>query len=72
MITAAGYRDSFAFDDALARPGVTAPALQHLVEGRLLRVDERFGVKPLELTHDVLTRSSRRAATFDAPGWWSW
>ena len=56
LITAAGYRDSFAFDDALARPGVTGPALLHLVSGRLLRVDERSGVKRLELTHDVLTR----------------
>ena len=56
LITAAGYRDNFAFDDALARPGVTGPALLHLVSGRLLRVDERSGVKRLELTHDVLTR----------------
>ncbi|MBL8329938.1 MAG: WD40 repeat domain-containing protein [Rubrivivax sp.] len=56
LITTAGYRDSFAFDDALARPGVTADALWRLVSGRLLRVDERFGVRRLELTHDVLTR----------------
>ena len=56
LITAAGYRDSFAFDDALARPGITKEALDSLVTGRLLRVDERFGVRRLELTHDVLTR----------------
>lgn len=56
LITAAGYRDSFAFDDALARPGLTAEALQRLVGGRLLRIDERFGARRLELTHDVLTR----------------
>lgn len=56
LITAAGYRDSFAFDDALARPGVTQEALARLIAGRLLRVDERFGVRRLELTHDVLTR----------------
>ena len=54
LITAAGYRDSFAFDDALARRGVTAAALERLVAGRLLRIDERFGVRRLELTHDVL------------------
>lgn len=56
LITAAGYRDSFAHDDALARPGVTAQALDSLVAARLLRLDERFGVRRLELTHDVLTR----------------
>ena len=56
LITAAGYRDSFAHDDALARPGVSAQALDSLVAARLLRLDERFGVRRLELTHDVLTR----------------
>lgn len=56
LITAAGYRDSFAYDDALARPGLGADALDRLVAGRLLRMDERFGVRRLELTHDVLTR----------------
>jgi formylglycine-generating enzyme required for sulfatase activity len=55
LITSAGYRDSFAFDDAQALPGVSAAALDGLVAGRLLRVDERFGVRRLELTHDVLT-----------------
>jgi WD40 repeat protein len=56
LITEAGYRDSHAFDDALALPGVTRAAVEHLVAGRLLRVDDRFGVRRLELTHDVLTR----------------
>jgi hypothetical protein len=56
LITATGYRDSRAFDDALARPGVTSQALDTLVAGRLLGMDERFGVRRLELTHDVLTR----------------
>lgn len=56
LITAAGYRDAFAYDDALARPGVSSEALEKLVAGRLLRLDERFGARRLELTHDVLTR----------------
>jgi WD40 repeat protein len=56
LITEAGYRDSYAFDDALALPGVTRTAVDQLVAGRLLRVDDRFGVRRLELTHDVLTR----------------
>ncbi|MBL8351029.1 MAG: hypothetical protein JNL87_12035 [Burkholderiaceae bacterium] len=56
LITATGYRDSYAYDDALARPGVRRDALDSLVASRLLRVDERFGARRLELTHDVLTR----------------
>ncbi len=59
LITGAGYRNSFAYDDALDRPGVTSEALEGLVAGRLLRFDERFGVRRLELTHDVLTRVVR-------------
>ena len=64
LLTMQGYRDSYAFDDALALPGVTQKALDQLVNDRLLRVDDRFGVRRLELTHDVLTivvRESRDA-----------
>ena len=39
LITATGYRDSRAFDDALARPGATSQALETLVAGRLLGMD---------------------------------
>lgn len=56
LITEAGFRDSHALDDAVALPGVSRAAIDQLVEGRLLRVDDRFGVRRLELTHDVLTR----------------
>ena len=56
LITDRGYRDSFALEDALELPGVSREAIDRLVAGRLLRVDERFGVRRLELTHDVLTR----------------
>ncbi len=67
LITARGYRDSHALEDALALPGVSAEALDALVHRRLLRVDERQSVRRIELTHDVLTRvvqesrDSRRA-----------
>jgi WD40 repeat protein len=64
LLTMQGYRDSYAFDRALALPGVTQKALERLVNDRLLRVDDRFGVRRLELTHDVLTsvvRESRDA-----------
>lgn len=59
LLTAKGFRDSYAFDDALLEPGVTQEALDELVTRRLLRGDERFGVRRLELTHDVLTRVVR-------------
>jgi len=56
LITEAGHRDSHALDDALTLPGVTLAAVEQLVSGRLLAVDDRFGVRRLELAHDVLTR----------------
>ncbi|MGH8577021.1 MAG: hypothetical protein ACREXJ_08940, partial [Gammaproteobacteria bacterium] len=62
LLTDQGYRDSYALEDALRLPGITRPAIDVLVARRLLRVDERFGVRRLELTHDVLTsvvRASR-------------
>ena len=59
LLTDKGYRDSYALDDALELPGITQLAIDELVTRRLLRVDERFGVRRLELTHDVLTRVVR-------------
>ncbi|KVD78224.1 hypothetical protein WJ78_08640 [Burkholderia ubonensis] len=56
LITDRGYRDSYDFEDALALPGVSAQGLEQLVRRRLLRIDERRGVRRIELTHDVLTR----------------
>jgi WD40 repeat protein len=72
LVTPTGVRDSRALDDALARPGVGADEVQRLVDGRLLRMDDRFGVQRLELTHDVLTgviaerRRTRRAQEAEA------
>jgi hypothetical protein len=54
LLTAAGYRDSCALDNALAAPGVTQSALQILADRRILRREERGGLVRLELIHDVL------------------
>ena len=54
LVTDSGYRNSAALDEALHTPGVTAEAIDQLVERRIVR---REGAGPrarLELTHDVL------------------
>ena len=45
----------------MRRPGVTAEAIESLIERRLLRRDERDGPPRLELTHDVLVEPTRRS-----------
>ena len=68
LLTAAGYRDSCALDNALAEPGVSEAAIQSLVDRRILRREERGGLVRLELIHDVLamvakaSRDARREA----------
>ncbi len=68
LLTAAGYRDSCALDNALAEPGVSPAAIQTLVDRRILRREERGGLVRLELIHDVLaivakaSRDARREA----------
>ncbi len=68
LLTESGYRDSCAVEDAVQRHGIAAGAIQQLVERRVLRQDERFGVLRVELTHDVLApvvranRDKRQAA----------
>ena len=62
LLTKSGFRDNIALENALAEPGVTREAIDHLVNRRLLRLEERLGVSRVELTHDVLTgiiRASR-------------
>jgi WD40 repeat protein len=64
LITASGFRDSVALENALGVPGIEREAVDRLVARRLLRIEERGGVPRLELTHDVLTgvvRASRDA-----------
>ena len=55
LLTVSGYRDSVAMDNALGTSGLTPEAVDELVAGRLLRVEDRGGVQRLELTHDLLT-----------------
>ena len=73
LLTAAGYRDSCALDNALAEAGVSEAAIQSLVDRRILRREERGGLVRIELIHDVLalvakeSRDTRHeAATLEA------
>jgi YD repeat-containing protein len=54
LLTASGYRDRAAVEDAL-RLGLPGGALDQLVDRRVLHREEREGVVWLELTHDLLT-----------------
>lgn len=54
LLTESGYRDSCAVEDAVSRHGISRTVIQVLVERRVLRLEERFGVLRVELTHDVL------------------
>lgn len=56
MLTTTGYRNSVALEDALEHEGVTDEVISELINDRLVRVEERAGVKRIELTHDLLTR----------------
>jgi len=72
LLTQAGFRDTFALEDAVRQPGVTREAIDALVARRVLRVEDRFGIPRIELTHDVLTpvvkasRDSRQAREREA------
>ena len=59
LLTASGHRDSVALEDATAAPGVTREGVDRLIARRVLRLEERFGVLRVELTHDLLTRVIR-------------
>lgn len=55
LLTTTGFRDSVALEDAEASFGVSRDVINQLVEQRLLRIDERFQLQRVELTHDLLT-----------------
>ncbi len=64
LLTKSGFRDNLALESALEEPGVTPPLIDTLVSRRLLRLEDRAGIKRVELTHDVLAdvvRASRDA-----------
>ncbi len=54
LLTASGYRDRAALEDAL-RQGLPEADFDLLVNRRILHREERSGVVWLELTHDLLT-----------------
>jgi hypothetical protein len=59
LLTESGYHRNFAAqEDALAQ-GVPQGDINTLVQRRLLRVEERFDTKRVEITHDVLTQFAR-------------
>jgi hypothetical protein len=73
LVDAGGYRSSRSWDDALADPSVTRPALDLLIKRRLLHPIHRPGAPThLELTHDRLRevvvekREARRTAEANA------
>jgi WD40 repeat protein len=67
LLSDSGYRELYSLDRAyrmLAAQDVPAAALDRLVERRLLHIEERLGVKRIEIIHDVLApviRKSREA-----------
>lgn len=54
LITATGWRNSCALDDALNREGMEPGGLDALVDRRILRYEDRLGHRHVELAHDVL------------------
>lgn len=56
LLTRSGMRDNVAVEDFLnEEKGITEAVLQELVEERLVRIEERAGVKRIELSHDRWT-----------------
>ncbi len=60
LLTASGYRDRAAMEDAL-NLGLPQSAFDLLVDRRVLHREEREGVVWLELTHDLLTDPAARS-----------
>jgi tetratricopeptide (TPR) repeat protein len=66
LLTESGFRENMALEQArkkLQDRGGAATALDELVQRRLLQVEERFGVRRIELTHDVLTEAIAKSRT---------
>ncbi|MGY6126037.1 nSTAND1 domain-containing NTPase [Paraburkholderia strydomiana] len=61
LITSRGDRDSRDYFEALTRGDHMRDGIELLVKRRLLRIDERRGMRRLELTHDVLTSVVRKS-----------
>jgi tetratricopeptide (TPR) repeat protein len=62
LLTATGYRDRGALEDAI-RLGLPEGAFDQLVDRRILHREEREGVVWLELTHDLLSDPAAQSRT---------
>lgn len=58
LLTRSGHRESLSEERAVERIGL--PAVEQLVNRRLLSVEERGGVRRVELSHDLLTEVASR------------
>lgn len=59
LLTKNGYRDSAPLDDTLADPmGLTQEEYDFLSKNRILRTEERNGIKRIEFTHDILCKAA--------------
>jgi len=61
LLTRAGYRTSVSLDDAIAEGSIKEPEIASLVASRLLSVEDRLGVRHIELSHDLLTSLVRQS-----------
>lgn len=61
LLTRGGYRTSVSLDDAIAEGAVGESEIAVLVGSRLLSIEERLGVRHVELSHDLLTALVRES-----------
>jgi hypothetical protein len=60
LLTASGFRGTLPLSEALAE-GVSLRDLETLVDRRLLRFEDRLGMRHVELSHDLLTGVVRKS-----------
>ena len=60
LLTTSGFRSAVAVEDVAAL-GVSDSEIRSLVDQRILRFDERQGVRWVEFTHDILTGVARES-----------
>ena len=59
LLTKNGFRDSAPLEDSLSDPkGLTQEEYEFLSKNRILRTEERNGVKRIEFTHDILCKAA--------------
>ncbi|MBV9488139.1 MAG: PD40 domain-containing protein [Verrucomicrobia bacterium] len=64
LVTETGHRESMSLEKArskLEKAGVSPDSLERLVQGRLLRIEDRLDRKRVEVAHDVLTEVVQRS-----------